>query len=65
MKRLIRPPLPTPSPLAADFECSSLGSIRRAQREHERKASQLGLALIAGQDGVLHLEGKYGSLWGV
>ncbi len=58
MKRLVRLPLPTPSPLAADFEWPSWDSIRRAKQEHEREASQLGPVLIAGQDGVLRLEGR-------
>jgi hypothetical protein len=58
MKRLVRLPLLTPSPLAAYFEWSSWNSIRSAQREHECEASQLDSALIACQDGVLRLEGR-------
>jgi hypothetical protein len=58
MKCLVHLSLSTPSPLVADFEWPSWDSIRSAQREHAREASQLGSALIAGQDGVLRLEGR-------
>jgi hypothetical protein len=58
MKRLVRLPLPTPSPLAADFERPSWDSIRSAQLDHEREANQLGSTLVAGKDGVLRLDGR-------
>jgi hypothetical protein len=58
MKRLVCLPLPTPSPLTADFEWPSWDSIRSAQREHARESFQLGSVLIAGQDGVVHLKGR-------
>ncbi len=58
MKRLVRLPLPMPSPLVADFEWPSWDCIRSAQLDHEREANQLESALIAGKNGVLRLDGR-------
>jgi hypothetical protein len=58
MKRLVRLPLPTPSPLAADFQWPSWNRIKSDQRDHEREAQQLGSALVAGKDGVLRRDGR-------